>query len=92
MDEVKMVSMVKAATTKKYPLPVKHKSSLNVDFFKLNIYVTEDKFFKRNMPDITPNLLALKNREDCIRLTRKPPTFYQNQFNMVCYYWLRNIS
>jgi hypothetical protein len=84
MDEVKM----------KYPLAVKHrnatagpnKSSLSVHFFELNIYVNEVKFFKRYMPDITPNLLALKNKEDCIRLTRKPLTFYQNQFNMAIWF------
>jgi hypothetical protein len=38
------------------------------------------------MPDISPNLLTLKNKEDCLRLINKPLTFYQNQFNMALWF------
>jgi hypothetical protein len=38
------------------------------------------------MPDISPNFLTLKNKEDCLRLINKPLTFYQNQFNMAVWF------
>jgi hypothetical protein len=38
------------------------------------------------MPDISPNLLTLKNKEDCLRLINKPLTFYQNQFYMAVWF------
>jgi hypothetical protein len=72
--------------TKYYPLATKHLIDFSANFFKLDVYVKPDYFFKMRLPDITPNYLTLKNRKDCLRLIRNPLQFYQNQFNMAIWF------
>ena len=69
-----------------YPLVILHEDFPTIDLFAWQFYVGEKKSYNFKLTDITPDLLALKNREDCLRLTRKPLTFYQNQFNMAIWF------
>ena len=69
-----------------FPLLIEHESDIQINLFSFDVYVKENKSFKADLPNIAPNLLSLKTREDCLRLTRKPLTFYQNQFNMAVWF------
>ena len=62
------------------------KTKPQYNFFTWNLYLTDKKYFKVNLPDILPNLLKLTNREDGLRLERNPLKFYQNQFNMAVWF------
>ena len=64
------------------PIATDHENFPKLDLFSFQVYVDPNKSFNVNLPNITPDLLSLKKREDCLRLIRKPLTFYQNQFNM----------
>jgi hypothetical protein len=70
------------------PLAVIHKDDIHINLFSLEVYVKENtsKSFDASLPDIKTGLLTLKNGEDCLRLTRKPLSFYQNQFNMAIWF------
>lgn len=83
--EKKPVSEKKQAGTV-YPVDIVHEEHFTVDFFSFDVYVKENRKFKANFSNIMPDLLSLKTREDCLRLTRNPLSFYQNQFNMAVWF------
>ena len=71
-----------------YPVVNEYHEFPKLNLFSFDVYVQENrgKSFKVNFTNIIPELLSLKTREDCLRLTRKPLAFYQNQFNMAIWF------
>ena len=69
-----------------YPVVNEYHKFPELNLFSFDVYVQPNKSFKVNLPNIVPELLSLKTREDCLRLTSKPLAFYQNQFNMAVWF------